>query len=312
MTSQIIRYPSANGSNTISARIWRPEDGTVVRGVVQIAHGMVEHGGRYEDFAAYLVSQGFVAAANDHAGHGESHGDTWGYMGGHLVMVRDMRTLFEKLKKEYPQAPYFLLGHSMGSFLARAYAELYPEGIRGFLYSGTGNAPFGISAVLVLTRVLALFLGKKTTGKFLNKILDGDYNKKFEHRTGSDWLSRDQDRVDRYAQDPLTQFIFTYGGYLDLFRLLRMVSRRGWYKKVPAATPVLLFSGDMDPVGNYGKDPRLIERRLKERGNADVTLLLYPEGRHEMLNELNRQDVYRDITNWCTKHIHSQMKGALV
>ncbi len=301
MSKKTLTYPSANGEHNIFANVWTPDDKKEVRGVLQISHGMSEHSGRYADFARFMASRGFVVCANDHAGHGKSVREYFGYFGkkGYEAVVKDMHTLTQLMKAEYPNKPYFLLGHSMGSFLSRAYCAKHGQELTGILYSGTGVYTPVMGLALAVTRAFIAMRGETAENKFINTINNKMFTSRFAPvKTGREWLSRDTALIEKHAADPVCFFIFTNGGYRDLFMLIRDVSTDGWYRSVPKNLPMYIFSGDADPVGEYGKAVKIFYEKLNKSGCGDVTLKLYKDGRHEMLNEINRKDVYADILTW--------------
>lgn len=296
-------FPSVTGLSDIYAKSWAPADGRVLA-VFQILHGMAEHIVRYEPFASYLCSRGFAVFANDHIGHGKSTVDTesLGYFGeedGWKAFACDAKQLTELARKEYPGVPVILFGHSMGSFVARYYTELYGSEINGAIYCGTSGENPAAGLAVGLSNFVAKRKGSHYRSEFINRLAFGAYNKKCgSPRTAFDWLTKETEAVDRYVQDPFCGFLFTAVGYRDLFQILRHVSAPGWYRKIPGHLPILLTSGEMDPVGDYGKGVRQVFRDLKKTGHADVTLKLYPEDRHEILNEADREVVYADIASW--------------
>ena len=295
-----IVFDAANGEHKIYAAIWEPEK--TVKGVFQISHGMNEYAGRYGEFAEYLTDKGFAVCANDHAGHGKSINRTFGYFGkknGWRHMADDMKKLYDLSAAEHGGAPYFLLGHSMGSYLARVYCAMYGDTLSGAIFSGTSDAPGLLPAARLLDRLAVQFGGAKSEGHFFNRLTSGSYNKKFKpNRTRSDWLTRDTEKVDAFLGDKRSQFMFTNSGYGDLFDMLSFISRKSWVESLPKELPVLLFSGGEDPLSGGGKGVYKIFKRLSAAGCADVSLKLYGQGRHEMLNELNRAEVYADVFNW--------------
>ena len=293
-------FPSHTGECDIFCRISQPEEN--VRAVVQLAHGMAEHIDRYGDFAAFLNESGIAFAANDHAGHGrslkdEAHQGYFAPENGWTAAVEDLRTLRATVKDRFPGVPHILMGHSMGSFMARTYASRYPDDMDALIISGTA----GRNPVLGIAKVIAKYERKKNgpmvPSKTLDKLAFGAYNKQFQpSRTDFDWLSRDEKHVDEYVQDPLCGFPFTAEAFLDLFTGLGEISAKDWAQKVPDV-PILMIAGDCDPVGSNGKGVKEVEKKLLETGHR-VKLILYPGGRHEMLNELNYRDVYRDILDF--------------
>ncbi len=296
MQVQEFRYASATDLGECFSMLWLPD--AKPRAIVQIAHGMAEHIGRYAPFAEYLSSNGFAVIANDHAGHGKSADiSIKGYFGeqnGWASVVADMKALHDHASALWPEIPYILFGHSMGSFLARSYVASYPEDISALILSGTA----GKNPAAGLGSMVAKYEKKRNGNRKPSKLLDnlsfGSYNKPFlPSRTAFDWLSRDNDQVDRYIEDPLCGFVFTAEGFSELLCGIREISSVSWAKKVPNV-PIYLFSGDSDPVGNNGKGVKQVAKWLRDTGHT-VTVKLYPEGRHEMLNEINRTEVYQDV-----------------
>jgi len=296
MQTQELRYASATGLGEIYSKLWLPD--SAPGAVVQIAHGMAEHIERYALFAEFLCGHGIAVAANDHAGHGKSadtaHRGYFGESGGWEAVLKDMKALHDQAAERFPGVPYILMGHSMGSFLARSYATRYGEGIRALILSGTA----GSNPVLGVAKAMARNEKKKNgpmqPSPRISDMSFGSYNKQFlPARTPFDWLSRDTETVDRYVADPGCGFPFTAEAYLDVFTGLSEISGPAWAKKVPKV-PIQLFSGAKDPVGGSGKGVLQVKKWLEDTGH-DVTFKLYPEGRHEMLNEINRSEVYNDV-----------------
>ncbi len=290
------RFPSATGLCDIRYRMWIPED---PHAALQITHGMAEHIDRYDEFASFLAENGILVYGNDIVSHGKSirDGVPKGYFGeknGWDNVVQDMRTMRELVKADYPGIPFILLGHSMGSFLARTYAGRDGTDFDAFIFSGTA----GSNPVLGIGKLIAKSEIKKTGGKLpsitLFNMSFGSYNKAFKpNRTVNDWLSRDNAKVDAYVADENCGFPFTAHAMYDVFTGLTEVSNEKWAKRVPMR-PILVMSGAKDPVGGAGKGVKQVYGWLKKSGH-DVELKLYEDGRHEMLNENNRKDVYNDI-----------------
>ena len=296
-------YPSSTGKNQIHARICTP-DGTP-KAVVQIAHGIAEHIDRYEDFMRFLAENSYVAVGNDHLGHGKSAAtpDELGIFAeenGWNYVIEDMRKLREKVLEQYPGLPYVFFGHSMGSFLTRTFLIKYPALYDAAILSGTGHQ----SAALVNGGYLAAQLltkknGPRSSGQTLNDIAFGSYCKRIENpRTPFDWLSRDNDTVDRYIADPLCGFICKTSLYRDMMGGLKFLTDQKNINKMNRNAPVYFMSGAEDPVGDYGAGVEKAYKAFCRADLTDVMIRLYPGGRHEMLNELNRDDVMQDILNW--------------
>ncbi len=295
-------FPSHNGIDAVAVQKW--SSSCQPKAVLQIAHGVNEHAGRYQDFADFLSQKGFVVVANDHLGHGRTVGQE--ALRGHLEpggwedLVADIHQLYQLTKKQYPALPYFLLGHSMGSFLVRTYLILYPGSLEGVLLSGTGQMPAPlIQAGYWVACRMKRHLGATGRSKALDKLCFGAYNKRFApNRTASDWLSRDEAVVDSFIQDPMCGGIPTASLFCEMLRGLAYIGNPAHLAKMDLQTPVLFFSGDQDPVGECGKGVERVYRKFLAAGCRNVTLHLYPQGRHEMLNEVNRNQVYQDVLVW--------------
>lgn len=272
------------------------------RAVLQVCHGMCEYVERYEPLADWLAQRGVLMCGADHAGHGRTatRPEDLGYFpGGWQRLARDAYDLTAAVKREYPRLPFFLLGHSMGSFVARDYLRRYGRELDGAILCGTsgGNPWAGLG--IALAKAIAAAKGERHRSALLNRLAFSGYNSRYGGaRTAFDWLTRDRAVVDAYIADPLCNFVFTAQGFETLFRLLRSVSGAGWYRSVPEELPVLLIAGDMDPVGGYGKGVAKVGRRLKRAGVRDVSCTLYPGARHELFNETNAEAVCQDILRW--------------
>ena len=301
-------YPSKDGLTQIHAIEWIPE--TEVRGILQIAHGMVEFIERYDGFASFMASHGFYVTGNDHLGHGRSVKDDseLGFFADHdgnSCVIGDMRQLREDAQKKYPGVPYFILGHSMGSFLTRQFIEEFGEGISGAVIMGTGHKNKATLDLAVgLTSLLRKTRGEHYRSSAVNNMALGSYNKSFKPaRTKNDWLTKDASVVDAYEANPLNQFTFTVNGYYNMFRGMRYAGAKKNIKKIPKDLPILVVSGGDDPVGDFGKAPAAVAGSYKKAGIRSVTLKLYPGDRHEILNELDKDTVYNDLLRWMESNI---------
>lgn len=286
---------------------WKWIPGGEIRGIVQLVHGMAEHIERYDEVASFLNSHGFLVVGHNHLGHGEGT-PLPGYFGdrdGWQALVDDVHTLREIIQQEYPDKPFFLLGHSMGSFVVRCYLMTHSEGLSGAILSGTGYfAPGVISAGLTLSNLICLTGGKKKESPLINKVGFSSSNKPFApNRTEFDWLSRDEKEVDKYVSDPWCGFLFTAGGYRDLFRGLKQMSSPEGLKSMRRDLPVLFISGGSDPVGSMGEGVKKVAESFRSAGLQNIEVRLYPEARHELFNELNRQEVYTGLADWITQHL---------
>ncbi len=274
-----------------------------VRGVVQISHGMAEHFERYNAFADFLADHGFVVCGEDHLGHGRTAADEseYGYFSeksGWENVVKDMFRLTKMMKKNYPEVPYFLLGHSMGSFLARAYATHYSKHIDGLVLSGTSAGSGGTSALLVMLDAAKRIKGDKHRSKFFNNVAFGSYNDKITERNSDfDWLTRDTSIVAKYCNDKRCGFTFTLNGFENLVKLLWYVNNSKWFRTYPKSLPTYLVSGACDPVGEYGKGVLKVFNELN-LNDCNVEMKIYKDARHELLNETNREEVYADLLDF--------------
>lgn len=302
-------FTSSDGKTPIHVREWIPEG--EVRGVLQISHGVAEYIDRYSDFAAFLTSNGFAVVGNDHLGHGKSfiNEDDLGFFSekdGWNDVVDDMEKLRQLSAKKWPKVPYFLFGHSMGSFLVRTYLIRYAKTpLSGVILSGTGHNP---SVVVAGGRLMSRIEVKKRGLRFksakMNDMAFGSFNKGFEpHRTDFDWLSSDGALVDAYVADPLCGFVPTVGLFRDMMDGLSVISKPGNLKKMNKDLPVYFMSGRMDPVGGNGKGVRKVYDMFLAAGMKDVLVKFYENGRHEMLNESNKDIVFGDILNWIISKI---------
>ena len=295
-------FPSSDGEHQVHAVLWLPDTGRP-KAVVQIVHGICEYALRYEDFALFLTRHGYAVAGSDHLGHGlTARGpEEYGYFTDWFQLTRDVRTLRTLMGERFPGIPYFLLGHSMGSFQARTYLIDYPGTLDGCILSGTGQE----NALTVAFGKFVTSLGDphKVNKLFLNLSL-GAYNKKFApNRTTADWVSRDEALVDKYLADPLCNFRTTAGMNHAMMVGLQYIADKKNLAKMDPDTPVALFSGDADPVGGMGKGVRTVHGFFREAGCKDLTMKLYPGARHEILNEINREEAYADILGWLDARI---------
>lgn len=298
-------FPSA-GRGIIHAVRWEPV-GTV-KGIVQIIHGIAEHTKRYQEFAEYLNAAGYLVVAEDHMGHGRSGGKACirGYFyGGWFKAVDDCYQLLESTKAEFPDVPYYIFGHSMGSFMARTLLIKHPNtGIKGAIICGTG---WMSEAVLKSGYTIAKMICNKNSEKkhspTLHKLMFGSYNKKVEHpRTEFDWLTRDGTVVDAYIADPMCGFPETAGLARDMLEGIIYIQKSTNMKDMNISTPIFFIAGGADPVGSYGKGVRKAADKFKQIGMRYISCKIYPLCRHELLNEINRQEIYQDIGQWLEKN----------
>ncbi|MEO6999381.1 MAG: lysophospholipase [Terracoccus sp.] len=299
MQSSDFTLTTADGTEIFVHR-WLP-DGHV-KAVVQIAHGLAEHSGRYARFAQRLTDHGYAVYANDHRGHGKTSGGRalFAEREGWSRVVDDMASVTRRAKDEQPGLPVFLLGHSMGSFLSRAYAAEHGSEIAGLVLTGTAGSAGALGRVgVAVASTQARLRGHARPSGLMNTLSFGQYNSAFKPaRTDFDWLSRDPDEVDKYINDPDCGFVLSAGGYRDMLSGLAAVNTDRVVARVPKHLPVHLASGDQDPVGGNGKGVTAVTEQLRRAGVEDVTLTLWPGGRHEILNETNRDEVEQEIVDW--------------
>lgn len=301
MDQEQLSFASADGIHRCHAQEWLP-DGPP-RGVVQIVHGMADHIGRYGEFADTLTAAGYAVLGEDHLGHGRTAGP--GRLGffserdGWNTVVRDVRSMRVIAAQRHPGVPHVLLGHSLGSLLVRQYLIDYPGTVDGALLSGTGYVPtLAAGAGALALSGLARARGADTVSELLQKPF-GSYNRRFAPtRTDADWLSRDEAMVDANLADPLCGFPATIGLSRDLLVGARGIGNRRNLRRMDPSTPVLLFSGSADPVGGDGAGVRKVAAEFLRAGTEDVTVRIYPGGRHEMLAETNRAEVFADVVEW--------------
>lgn len=297
---------SRDGGRKLHAVRWMPDDGKAVL-IVQIVHGMAEHVERYEDFASFLADRGIVVTAEDHLGHGGSISDgKAGYFCKQdpaTVVVRDVHRLKKITQEKYPGVPYYILGHSMGSFILRNYLFKYGKGIDGAIIMGTGMEPRAAVGVMKLLASIGCLFGKASVpSPFINKIAFGSYLKKIENpRTDYDWLTREEAVVDKYMEDPLCGFTFTCNGFKTLAELILRLYKKSNIEKMPVTLRVLFTSGADDPVGGYGENVEKVYKSFLDESMQKVEIKLYENDRHEILNETNRKEVYEDIYSWIVK-----------
>ncbi len=304
MLSKNFSFQSGDGTEVFVYH-WSPEPDTKVKGMVQIAHGMAETAARYERFAEVLTKNGYLVYANDHRGHGKTAGslEKVGYLAeedGFGWMVKDMHQLTTLIKEEHPGLPVFLFGHSMGSFATQRYLMLFGKELKGAILSGSNGAAallhnlgFMVAGWEVKKK------GRKVKSERMNQLSFGSFNNAFKpNRTEFDWLSRDNDEVDKYIKDPYCGDVFTAGFFYDFMKGLKEIDKASNVALIPKDLSIYIFSGGKDPVGGAGKGVNKLYRAYKKQGILDVTVKLYPDGRHEMLNETNREEVMGDVVAW--------------
>lgn len=305
MVKEELCFDSRDGKTKLHAVRYSPDDPKQVRCILQIVHGMAEYAERYQEFAEFLTARGFVVTGDDHLGHGKSveEGGKYGYFCEQdpaTVVVRDVHRLKKMTEALYPDVPYVIMGHSMGSFITRNYMYRYGTGIKGAVIMGTGMQPMGtLRMAKAAAGIQKFFCGSGHVSRFIDKLAFGAYNKRIpDPQSGVDWLSRDHARVEQYIADPLCGFTFTVNGFATLFELVSRLYSKENLSHIPKGLPVFMVSGDADPVGDYGRGVKKAYDSLVAAGLENIKLKMYEGGRHELLNETNRDEIMQDIYGW--------------
>ena len=300
--------PSSDGKHTLRGVVLVPDR---PMGILQIAHGMTEHIGRYEPFMQFMAQNGFIVCGHDHLGHGKT-AETQSELGyfakkdGHLLLCEDVFLFGGAMREDYPGLPLILLGHSMGSFIARRTVRLHPEACDALIIMGTsGKNPLSFPGLLV-SRIIRSIRGEKYISPFVLHVAFSSYNKYMDSDHPFAWLTRDKKDLEKRDADPLCNFLFTVSAMCDLILLQSLCNKRDWFRHVRKDLPILIVSGERDPVGNYGKGVEEVYRLLLAEGVTDVSRKLYPEMRHEILNEIGKEEVYRDIFDFLSSQIFEE------
>ena len=296
-------FNSASGTTKIHGIRYIP-DGDI-KAILQISHGMLEYIERYESFALFLASKGILVTGNDHLGHGKSINskEDLGYFAkenGNKSVLYDLYQLTQITKEHYPDVPYFLLGHSMGSFYARQYLAEFGNELQGAIIMGTGCQPLAlVQAGRLLTVLISLFKGWNYRSTLVSNIAFAGYNKRFQpQRTSKDWLTKDTVIVDKYIADECCSFIFTLNAFYNMFTGISRLYNKNLLNKMPKNLPVFFVAGQDDPVGDYGKGIYKVSKMFQDMGMKNTQIKLYANDRHEILNETDREQVYNDIYEW--------------
>ncbi|MBL3715516.1 alpha/beta fold hydrolase [Lactococcus garvieae] len=280
------------------------------KAVIQLIHGMAEHIERYNDFALYLNSIGFAVVGHDHLGHGYSinkQEPVYGYFGeeGLKNVITDIHLVKNWAQQKYPELPYFMMGHSMGSFALRNFLQDYPVDIQGAIFMGTGTSPKHLNFLLPFIEKISQKRAK-TVANIIDKLAFGNYSKKFPEKGNFNWLSKNQENVASYESNPLLGFTFTHNGFVTLFSLVKRANQKNWMRNMPTDLPILILSGTDDPVGNFGKGPQKVYQELKKAEFRHLDLQLFPRLRHEILFEDEYEEVYHSIGQWLTTCLNNQ------
>jgi alpha-beta hydrolase superfamily lysophospholipase len=290
-------FLSTDGDHSVHGLRWIPEG--EVKAVLQIVHGMSEHIERYDEFGCFLAQRGVAVVGHSHLGHGltarnEAELGWFGEPDGNELLIGDIHTVREMTRDQYPGVPYFILGHSMGSFLTRQYLGLHGEGLNGAVIMGTSDLPGALlGSAAVLCRLMAIFRG----WQYRSPLIDSFIIRGYERKMGMEWLSKNEKSTNSYAEDPRCGFAFTLNGFYHFFRTVERVNGLEVAGQFPKDIPILFTAGSEDPVGSNGKCVATVYSRYKKQG-ANARIKLYPGDRHEILNELDRLAVFEDILAW--------------
>ena len=294
---QELYSPSVDGVHQLHTIYWVPEGD--VKAVLQIVHGMAEHMERYDEFARFLCRRGVAVVGHSHLGHGLTAKDAeelgwFGWPDGNEYLIGDIHRTREKSQFRFPGVPFYILGHSMGSFLTRQYLGIYGEGLAGAIVMGTSDLP---DVLLKASEKLCLWMGKRKGWRYRSPFIDGFIIRGFEKKMGIEWLSKNDESNRRYKDDPMCGFPFTLNGFYHFFRTVQRVNELEGAGRIPKDMPILFTSGAEDPLGSNGRSVKAVFRRYRKAG-AKCTLRLYDGMRHEILNEVDRMLVYKDIYDW--------------
>ncbi|SFG51411.1 Lysophospholipase, alpha-beta hydrolase superfamily [Lachnospiraceae bacterium C7] len=314
-TKEEFTFLSDNGKTNIHCVKWMPDNGEY-KGILQITHGMIEYIERYNEFASFIADNGFLVVGHDHLGHGQSVNsqEEWGFFHEDRpcnVLIADMHTLRTMIQKDNKDVPYFMLGHSMGSYMLRKYAALYNLDLNGIIIMGTGFVePKTTMSGLKLVKFLTKIYGSKHRSKFVTNMTFGKPYKKYDltgQNTKNSWLTKDEVVVQKYYSDPRCTFTFTLNGYQGLLEAVLSDCRLENVDRIPKNISVFLVSGKDDPVGDFGEGVQKVYDLFELTNHKDLKMKLYENDRHEILNETDKKEVYEDILNWINERCKLQI-----
>lgn len=311
MITSNFTFLSNDGKTAVHAVKWTPDSGEY-KAILQISHGMVEFIERYIPFAEFLSTKGYMIVGHDHIGHGQSVAsqEDWGYFceeNPSDIVIEDMHKLRSLIQEDNPAVPYFMLGHSMGSFMLRKYLAVHNDNLRGAIIMGTGFIPENMTKLaLKLTSVVEKFRGSKHRSKLIQSLAFGADYKGFD-MTGAkpedSWLTKDVEIVKAYYNEPRCTYMFTVNGYKGLFEAVNFSCNPENAARIPKKLPLFIVSGAQDPVGGLGKGVKDVYDMYKDTGMYDLTYKLYENDRHEILNETDKQIVFEDLLAWMNVRI---------
>lgn len=298
-----IAFKSSNKVNIVHGKILKPQNGEI-KGIIQFVHGMCEYFDKYTEFYEYMLSKGYIVAGHDNIGHGDSVNSEnergfFAKKDGYKFLIKDVNYMHQVVRKRYPNIPYFVASHSMGTFITRCYISKYYDDIDGAILLGTMGPQWAIEGGLQLANRLIDKKGDMYRSRKLDQLSFKFANLKFEPvNTKYDWTCSVPEIIEKHCNDKKARFIFTVSGFKDLFYLIKFCNDEKYIIDTPKKLPLLIMSGSDDPVGEDGFGARKVYEIYKKIGMKDVSFKLYKDCRHELLNEFNKYDIYDDILNW--------------
>ena len=306
-TKSVDFFRSSSGADNIAYYIYMPLNEP--KAVIQLTHGMCEYIERYEEFIAFLCDNGYVVCGHDHLGHGKSviNDDYLGYFApekGWQYLIKDTVQMSRIIHKQYPDLPLLLIGHSLGSLTARVAVSKCGYLYNGVILLGALNTKIKVDVAMAAADTIRRAKGDMCRSETIEKLIYGFTNIKIDDPVNKfGWLTRDDELVYKFYDNPKCNFIFTASAYCDLIKLFMYATDRRCIDAAPKDKPFLILGGESDPIGQWGRGPRELAYVLENAGCADVTIKVYDGARHELLNEINRNEVYNDILEWCENHI---------
>ncbi len=304
-----IHYKSSYENLPISAYVFRDEN-VEPKAILQICHGMAEYLMRYETFAKFMAKNGFIVCGNDHLGHGKTSGEKYqdGFFApenGRYYVLKDLYQLNRLMNSYYPYLPIVLLGHSMGSFFARWFCEVYPGAVDVAIFCGTAGSSSSVSVGIDITSMLTSVRGAKHISSFVDNLAFGKYCKRITSpKTNKDWLCTDEKVVADYIADEKCGFKFTVSAFNDLLTVNAHVNKKSWANSIYKDLPIMVIAGAEDPVGDYGSGPKQVAESLINAGVEKVELKIYENMRHEILNEKKSSIVFADVLKFCNNALN--------
>ncbi len=294
------RILSSDKKNTLSGVMYIPEGD--IRGIFHLVHGMTEYIGRYDSFFSVLASNGYLCVGFDNLGHGHTaKSDDLGFIAsknGWTYLVVDVKLFADSVKADFPDIPYILMGHSMGSFITRIAVSRYPNLADKYICCGTSGKNPMADIGLMLCNAIKRFRGARAISPFLEKIAFGSYNNRFDGDTKYEWLTKDRKIINKYVADKFCTFHFTVSAMHDLITLIKVCNSKRCFANTPSKLPIFLIAGNMDPVGNYGEGIKEVYDNYRSLGKSHVTMMLYENCRHEIHNDTCRKQMIEDILNF--------------